>query len=71
MNFRWLVWPITARVHCHANEPLLVVKVGQRVIFPVQAVLYYKNSVLFVRASMFLTFLENSALYIRSIFLNS
>ena len=30
MNFRWLAWPITARVHCHANEALSVVKVGQR-----------------------------------------
>ena len=30
MNFRGLVWPITARVHCDANEALSVVKVGQR-----------------------------------------
>ena len=28
MNFMRLVWPITARVHCHANEALSVVKVG-------------------------------------------
>ena len=30
MNLSWLVWPITVRVHCHANETLSVVKVGER-----------------------------------------